>query len=97
MNMKKCSCCQRELPAEMFWKNKHSKDGLQNMCINCMNEKYFKKRNIHHCNAKEEDRGGILQANKIPELAKFTPRELIAELRSRGYTGELTYTYKIKV
>lgn len=27
-----------------------------------------------------------------PELAKFHPRELIAELKARGYSGELRYT-----
>lgn len=27
-----------------------------------------------------------------PELAKFQPRELIAELKARGYSGELRYT-----
>lgn len=38
--------------------------------------------------------------NKIyfsEKLAGFTPRELIAELRARGYNGELTYVQKIKV
>ena len=30
-------------------------------------------------------------------LSKFQPRELIAELRRRGYEGELKYTYVIKV
>lgn len=27
-----------------------------------------------------------------PELAKFTPRQLIEELKARGYRGRLTYT-----
>lgn len=31
------------------------------------------------------------------ELAKFTPRELIAELKARGYSGELSYLYTIKI
>lgn len=30
-----------------------------------------------------------------PELAKFTPRHLMDELKARGYTGELQYTQKI--
>lgn len=33
--MKKCSCCQKELPESEFWKNRHAKDGLQNCCKSC--------------------------------------------------------------
>lgn len=32
-----------------------------------------------------------------PELAKFTPRQLMDELKARGYSGELQYTQKIKL
>ena len=39
------------------------------------------------------NRGG--KAN--PELAAFTPRQLIEELKARGYTGELKYTQTIKL
>ena len=32
-----------------------------------------------------------------PELARFSPRELIAELKARGYTGELKFTQTISL
>lgn len=32
-----------------------------------------------------------------PLLSQFTPRELIEELRVRGYRGTLTYTHIVKV
>lgn len=32
-----------------------------------------------------------------PELAKFTPRQLMDELKARGYSGELHITQKIKL
>jgi len=32
-----------------------------------------------------------------PELAKFTPRELMRELAVRGYKGELRYEQVIKI
>lgn len=32
-----------------------------------------------------------------PELGRFTPRQLIEELKNRGYTGELQYVQKIKL
>lgn len=31
------------------------------------------------------------------DLAAFTPRQLIDELRKRGYTGELKYVQTIKL
>lgn len=31
------------------------------------------------------------------DLAKFTPKQLMDELRSRGYSGELKYTQTIKI
>lgn len=32
-----------------------------------------------------------------PELAKFTPRELIAELTARGYHGKLVYVKRYEI
>lgn len=32
-----------------------------------------------------------------PDLAQFTPRQLIAELKARGYTGELKYVQVINL
>lgn len=32
-----------------------------------------------------------------PELSKFTPRELIEELRARGYNGTLIYVQKHEI
>lgn len=34
----------------------------------------------------------LKKVHSNPELAKFQPRELIAELKARGYSGELRYT-----
>ena len=41
--------------------------------------------------------GGIKKKYFNPVLAKFSPRELIAELKARGYTGELKFTQTISL
>lgn len=41
--------------------------------------------------------GNLKKIYSNPELAKFSPRELIAELKARGYTGELKYTQTISL
>lgn len=42
-------------------------------------------------------RGGLKKIYSNPELARFSPRELIAELKARGYTGELKFTQTISL
>ena len=84
--MKTCVQCDRELPEEMFWKNSGFSDGLMNRCKDCENER----------------RKSMRKSNKLskgcnPELEKFTPRELIQELRARGYRGKLEYVQTIEL
>lgn len=80
--------CKRELPLTAFHKKSSSKDGLQAHCKECA-AKY--NRNIY---LREP-----LQSTKYrnPDLSKFTPWQLIEELRFRGYHGKLTYTNEIEL
>ena len=41
--------------------------------------------------------GGTNRVFSNPDLARFTPRQLMEELRARGYTGELKYVQTIKI
>lgn len=79
-----CTKCGRELPLEMFGKG-NSKYGKRSWCKDCMNEA-----------SREYNRRKKIIGGPNPDLANFTPQELITELRSRGYTGTLTFT-EIKV
>lgn len=84
---KKCRKCGRELPLSEFHRNAAHADGLQSHCKECGKE-YLR------------DRGRRAKMSKVysnPELAKFTPRELMQELKSRGYTGELKYVQVINL
>lgn len=91
---KKCSKCGRELPLSRFSKCTSQKDGLQKMCKECVSS-YNKER----YKAKTSDKEGchLVKVYSNPELAKFQPRELIAELRARGYSGELSVRQFITV
>lgn len=83
---KKCSKCGRELPVSEFYVKKGAADGLQAWCKECQKTANYKrfasKAHYKGCN---------------PELGRFTPRQLIEELRHRGYTGEIQYIQKIKL
>ena len=41
--------------------------------------------------------GNLKKIYSNSELARFSPRELITELKARGYTGELKYTQTISL
>lgn len=78
---KTCTKCGKELPLEMFGKGQGAY-GKRAWCKSCMNEaarKYTLRKKLL---------GGNI---KNPALSEFTPRELIAELKARGYKGSLTF------
>lgn len=82
---KKCSNCGRDLPLDKFTRNALSKDGLRHKCKDCEKEeaKTVKQKK--------------LKVYTNPELAKFQPRELMDELRARGFRGELEWIKKVKI
>ena len=82
METKKCSRCGRVLPISEFNKNSKNKDGLQAYCRECQHETYQANRLL-----KEK----LLSNNS---LAGYTPRELLAELKRRGYKWEKMYCYQ---
>lgn len=100
---KVCKGCGRELPTTEFYANKNMKGGLGTYCKECSNrlstEYARKRRERKKAEAKENERIEFEKKYKIytrKELAPFTPRELMLELKARGYTGDLLYQ-EIKV
>ena len=98
METKVCRKCGRELPIDSFYPNKSLKGGYDNSCKECKNEyvKEWHKKNKEKKKAQkiENERIEFEKKYKIytnKELAKFTPRELILELKARGYVGTLLF------
>ena len=98
METKVCKKCGRELPLSDFYTNSKAKDGYATYCKVCSNaisvEYARKRRERKKAEAKENERIEFEKKYKIytnRELAKFTPRELMLELKARGYEGELVF------
>lgn len=98
---KVCPKCGRELPATEFYGNRHSKDGLQDKCKDCQrewNREYVKRKKAERMKSeyKVETKKVVVDTQERtmcrvysePELAKFTPRQLMQELKSRGFTWD---------
>ncbi len=98
METKVCKHCGRELPLSDFYTNSKTKDGYATYCKVCSNaisvEYARKRRERKKAEAKENERIEFEKKYKIytnKDLAKFTPRELILELKARGYVGTLLF------
>lgn len=94
METKICKKCGQELPLENFSKNAKMKDGLQNHCRACASE--YSRQIWQKKKAKRKENELIEFEKKYKvytnrDLAKFTPRDLMLELKERGYEGELLF------
>lgn len=102
MDTKICSKCGKELPREAFHKNNRAKDGLQYYCKACLNEalkESRKRRTAKVVQPKETPSVEVEHMHKVythKDLARFTPRELMLELKARGYVGELLFVEVIR-
>lgn len=85
METKVCKVCGQELPLSEFRKSLLVPNGIAT-CKKCVNEKTKKTKLF------KETTGST-----NTELAKFAPRELIEELKSRGYKGKLYVTRTIEL
>ena len=85
--LKKCRCCGRELPISNFKKGRW---GVVSVCMDCDKQHRTEKRQarIDEQKKKVED---VRAENRQLCLADFTPRELMAELKRRGYEGKIRY------
>ena len=84
METKVCKVCGQELPLSEFRKSLLVPNGIAT-CNKCISEKIKRTKLFKKTTGSTNS-----------ELAKFTPRELIEELKSRGYTGKLYVTRTIE-
>lgn len=85
METKVCKVCGQELPSSEFRKSPFTTNGIAT-CNKCISDKIRKTKLFNRTGS-----------NSNSELAKFTPRELIEELKSRGYKGKLYVTRTIEL
>lgn len=100
IRFKKCAKCGMELPTSNFCKQTKSRDGLHSYCKEC-NKRLAKAsyhKNKEQKNAMEalnhtvqvQNASGVTMTKVYAhaELAKFTPRQLMEELKARGFRWE---------
>ena len=84
-----CSCCGNELPISEFQINREGNP--ISVCKACMTRKRVEshERKKKERKAKvEEEKNAIRQMR----LSQFTPRELMSELKKRGFEFEMKFT-----
>ena len=87
METKICRKCGKELSIDNFYKDRSAEDGLRCYCKACIKAYNASKKT----DTERRRGGGLTKVFTNPDLAKFKPRDLIEELKARGYKGTLTY------
>lgn len=86
---KRCPKCGRLLLRGDFHKSKKSADGLQSYCKKCSAETnkmhYHQASSIDRVDTTVHDGHTLTKVHRHEGLARFTPRQLLEELKARGY------------
>ena len=85
METRVCKCCGVEKPIEEFTMTRGNYNYVCKECSNKKKRETWDKKKVNR-NLEEE----LANARKL-RLADFTPRELMQELKRKGYEGKLTY------
>jgi len=83
---KVCKICGRELPEDEFVKNAW---GVTSVCKECHSQKI--KEGVENRKKLKQQAVDAVNARSL-RLQDFTPRELMEELKRRGYDGKITFT-----
>lgn len=98
-----CRTCGRELTIDHYYRNTRLKSGYYTECKDCFEKSRAKYRNRlrqEKQEAKAAEKNSVVApkptvaastSTAVKALADYTPRELMAELARRGYTGKLEY------
>lgn len=102
--LKTCRTCGRTLTIDHFYRGKQFKDGYHTECKDCFdrrNRKCKEARKLAKQAARAAEKKPVAPVEKptttasptpaVRTLQDYTPRELMAELARRGYTGKLEY------
>ena len=97
---KVCKHCHRELPVSEFYKCSANSDGLQHYCKECksqISKEYYPR--VKQRNETKSTKTFVPSSAKkvyhLECLASISNKDLIAELKARGFKGNLEYVYKI--
>ena len=87
--VKTCKCCGRTLDISNFKTTRWG--GKVSVCTECATNKLRENRQKRLDEQKQKVEDMRAETRQLC-LADFTPRELMTELKRRGYDGKLVYT-----
>lgn len=89
METRVCKHCGKELPIESFSRNGM---GYTNVCKECNHNRRSEARKRYVASKNKPSAEEQVEQAKHMRLKDFSPRDLMAELKRRGYEFKMTYT-----